>query len=107
MVRLQKYVTNQLISKQEKTTAIVRRIKKYLIDVQKNKLKGWSVIGAPAVGELMRDYANSYPDLVSEIMKLSKIDESDQVNRTILKRMITVCKVILSKSGNKKRKVEK
>lgn len=103
MVRLQKYVTNELISKEEKTTAVVRKIKKYLIDVQKNKLKGWSIIGAPTVGNLMKDYANSYSELVSEIMGLSGVDEADQVDQDNLKRMITVCKVILSKSSNKKK----
>lgn len=103
MIRLQKYVTNQLISKQEKTAVVVRKIKKYLIDVQKNKLKGWSIIGAPTVANLMKDYANSYPDLVSGIIGLSKVDESDQVDQDNLKRMITVCKVILNKSGNKKK----
>lgn len=103
MVRLYKYVTNQLISKQEKTAVVVRKIKKYLINIQKNKLKGWSIIGAPTVGNLMKDYANSYPDLVSGIIGLSKVDESDQVDQDNLKRMITVCKVILSKSSNKKK----
>lgn len=107
MVQIQKHVTNQLISKEEKTTVVVRKIKKYLIDVQKNKLKGWSVIGAPTVGNLMKDYANSYPDLVSEIMKLSRIDEADRVDRNKIDRMITVCKVILNKSGTKKRKVKR
>lgn len=104
MIRLQKYVTNELISKEEKTTAVVCKIKKYLIDIQKNKLKGWSIIGAPTVGNLMSDYANSYPDLVSGIIELSKVDESDLVNRKKIKRMIEVCKAILNKSGNKKKK---
>lgn len=103
MIRLQKYVTNQLISKQEKTAIVVRKIKKYLIDVQKNKLKGWSVIGVPTVGNLMKDYANSYPELVSGIIGLSKVDEADQIDQDNLKRIITVCKVILSKSSNKKK----
>ena len=103
MVQIQRYVTNGLISKQEKTTVVIHKIKKYLIDVQKNKLKSWSIIGAPTVGNLMSDYANSYPDLVSGIIGLSKVDETDLVNRGNLKRMITVCKVILSKSSNKKK----
>lgn len=107
MVQIRKYVTNQLISKEEKTTAVVRKIKKYLIDVQKNKLKSWSIIGAPTVNNLISDYANSYPDLVSEIISLSRVDETDLVDRGKIGRMVAVCKVILNKSGNKKRKVKR
>lgn len=103
MVQIQRYVTNGLISKQEKTTVVVHKIKKYLIDIQKNKLKSWSIIGAPTVGNLIKDYANSYPELVSGIIELSKVGETDQVNQDNLKRMITVCKVIISKSSNKKK----
>lgn len=102
MVHIAKTVNNELIGKEEKTTVIVRRIKKYLIDVQKNKLKRWPLIGTPTIVNLMKDYANSYPDLISGIMILSKVDGSDQVNQENVKRMIQVCKVILNKSGKKK-----